>query len=491
MELIASVSRSSGLEKDGDALRDARVQEEYRTFIQGKLDDYWKRYPLSSYADLGSEDADAARSRKENQENLLILLRKLREGLLSIKRKDAFALEVYETSLYLAVLFKSPVQTTSALSHIFPDLYISIASQSAQPPASASASSATKPSRVISDREKSLSTSLRTEKGPEVSLPGSALATTLIFLLHHLVTTYPSQVAFHTQVRQLHPALQAVLGTPIFDPTSRLPAEAALSEPLAPPSISKLKLNVDTPSETGPHLGSKESKPKPAIEATTKTKTNPAAASGRQPPAAPSPLSNTASPSSRAPAAPRVSHPPRPASARDWLRELARCLRTRNYARLEGLTRREVFGGFIHVNFAELDTDTSGRGQLIEAIDPIDSKGGATPSYEDLALEAIGVLVESLLEKARGVTWNVLRTAYREVSLSATPSAPAHDTGTTGDWLGRSLVLRACAPRTTGPDGASVRHAAIEAWLDERCRRGEARRKQGEGMDGRWILVKA
>ena len=133
-----------------------------------------------------------------------------------------------------------------------------------------------------------------------------------------------------------------------------------------------------------------------------------------------------------------------------------------------------------------------GRELLIEAIDPIGAKGGMTPGYDGtLALEAVGVLVETLLEKARGATWNVLRTAYREVSLSATPSAPARDTGTTGDWLARSLVLRTCASRTAGLDGAGAMHAALEVWLDERCRRGEARRKEGEGMEGRWILVKA
>ena len=124
----------------------------------------------------------------------------------------------------------------------------------------------------------------------------------------------------------------------------------------------------------------------------------------------------------------------------------------------------------------------------------------------DLALGAIGVLVEALLEKARGTTWRVLRTAYREVSLGATPttsptsstSALRRDTGTTGDWLARSLVLRSLHPPTPGAagpdsdiDGGGVGHAQLEAWLEERCGKGEARRKEGEGMEGRWIFVKA
>lgn len=145
-------------------------------------------------------------------------------------------------------------------------------------------------------------------------------------------------------------------------------------------------------------------------------------------------------------------------------------------------------------------------------IEPIHASGGARTSQRwdhgagdgrGLALEAIGVLVKTLLEKARGTTWRVLRTAYREVSLGATPSGSisasvhdnAHDTGTTGDWLARSLVLRTLAPRTAGSEpgseGAGVRHGRLEAWLEERCGKGEARRKEGEGMEGRWIFVKA
>lgn len=44
---------------------------------------------------------------------------------MSTKRNDEFALEVYETSLYLAALFSSPVQTTSILSQLLPHMYLS------------------------------------------------------------------------------------------------------------------------------------------------------------------------------------------------------------------------------------------------------------------------------------------------------------------------------------------------------------------------------
>jgi hypothetical protein len=71
---------------------------------------------------------------------------------------------VYETSLYLSVIFDSPVQTTSILSHLIPDIY------------------------------------------PKTTSPQpSGLATILVLLLHHLVTSYPSQRTYFEQIRQIIP----------------------------------------------------------------------------------------------------------------------------------------------------------------------------------------------------------------------------------------------------------------------------------------------
>jgi len=108
-------------------LKDHKVQEEYREFIQKKvscqyhifrhsysctvqLDWFWERYPTSSR----TNDADSElRSRLDAQENVMIFFRafltlspmtrpillaemhlgKLREGLISSDRKDLFALE--------------------------------------------------------------------------------------------------------------------------------------------------------------------------------------------------------------------------------------------------------------------------------------------------------------------------------------------------------------------------------------------------------------
>ncbi|KAJ7643863.1 hypothetical protein FB45DRAFT_896301 [Roridomyces roridus] len=152
MEHIASVSRSSGLEKDGDALLDFKVQEEYRSFIQGKLNDLWTKHPRRT-----SETENDARQRVDSQENILILFRKLREGIISSKRVDEFSTEVYETSLCLVVLFDSPRQISS----IVPAHLAYIGHPSAKP------------------------------------LSQQSVQTVLVSLLQQLVAAYPSQREFH------------------------------------------------------------------------------------------------------------------------------------------------------------------------------------------------------------------------------------------------------------------------------------------------------
>ncbi|KAI0357538.1 hypothetical protein OH77DRAFT_108832 [Trametes cingulata] len=402
MELMPSVSRSSGLDKDGDALRDPKVQEEYRDFIQTKVEEYWKKYPLRAVPGSDDHSPESVPHRKETEENLLILFRKLREGLMSAQRRDQFAREVYETSLHLSVLFRSPAQATSTLSHLFPGFYVNVSDVRTKPPPMASASTS-------SPRRSEAGAQPASTSGP--SPPTTALTSTLIFLLHHLVSSYPSQLSFHTQLRQLHPSLKQLLQAP----------PRAADEPRTPSSDLS---------------------------------------------AAPSPHPAASQPSDRIRGASPIF------TAHNWLVELARCLRRRNYARLDALTRRAVFSRFV-------DITSSGPSEGAER-------------RPDLALEAIQVLVDSLVEKAGGTTWNVLRTAYREVNLRATPTG-ASVGDTTALWLARSLVLRTSAAsglplEVERKDGT---YDIVEQWLTERSAKGEARRKEGEGMEGRWILVKA
>jgi len=56
-------------------------------------------------------------------ENLMLLTRKLREGILASRRTDGFAIEVYETSFYLAIIFDSASYAISTSSHLLSSLY--------------------------------------------------------------------------------------------------------------------------------------------------------------------------------------------------------------------------------------------------------------------------------------------------------------------------------------------------------------------------------
>jgi len=88
-------------------LKQPKVQDAYWETIQSKLADHWKRrYQMKESL------------RKENESNLLLHLRKLREGILSSKREDLFALAVYETSFYLAIVFDAPVQIAASQAHL-------------------------------------------------------------------------------------------------------------------------------------------------------------------------------------------------------------------------------------------------------------------------------------------------------------------------------------------------------------------------------------
>ncbi|KAJ7069515.1 hypothetical protein C8F01DRAFT_1113014 [Mycena amicta] len=154
IDLVASVSRSGGIQRDGDDLKDPQVQDEYREYIQGKLDVFWKRHPRRT-----NETDEETRQRVDAQENVLILFRKLREGIIASKRTDVFSDDVYATSLYLSVLFDSPRHISGIVPVVLSYLCM----------------------RTVS------------------SSPTLALTC----LLQHLLASYPSQTSFHTSLASL------------------------------------------------------------------------------------------------------------------------------------------------------------------------------------------------------------------------------------------------------------------------------------------------
>ncbi|KAJ3548365.1 hypothetical protein NMY22_g1293 [Coprinellus aureogranulatus] len=156
---MASVSRSSGLEKGGDDLKDFKIQEEYREFVHEKFSQLVKRHYPRRFIHENKREKE---HRIEEQENVLIIFRKLREGVMASKRNDAFALEVYETSLYLSIIFESPKQPPSIIPHLIPTVY----------------KTATCPQPL-------------------------RLATIILSLLYHLATTYPSQTTYRKHLETI------------------------------------------------------------------------------------------------------------------------------------------------------------------------------------------------------------------------------------------------------------------------------------------------
>ncbi|KAK2465382.1 hypothetical protein APHAL10511_002736 [Amanita phalloides] len=140
-------------------LKDKKTQEEYRKFIQGKMDDVLQKY----HRRLEESEAET-KHRVEAQENVLILFRKLREGISSIGRRDCFALEVYETSLFLAIIFGSLRHASAIIPHLFSHLYLTC----------------------------------------QTPHENAAVLAALVSSMHYLLANYPSQGPFHQHLDSIH-----------------------------------------------------------------------------------------------------------------------------------------------------------------------------------------------------------------------------------------------------------------------------------------------
>ncbi|KDQ16228.1 hypothetical protein BOTBODRAFT_173136 [Botryobasidium botryosum FD-172 SS1] len=158
MNLIPSVSRSSGLDAGGDALKEHATQDKYLEYIKGKLRAYRDQYPEGETRREG-----VSRPQQEAEGNILILFRKLREGIVASSRVDSFTLETYETSTLLSLLFDAPSQASAIATHLITAIYTSNLS---------------------------------------ITVPSSPFIA-LIYLLIVLLTEYPSQATFQNAFHHL------------------------------------------------------------------------------------------------------------------------------------------------------------------------------------------------------------------------------------------------------------------------------------------------
>ncbi|EST08711.1 hypothetical protein PSEUBRA_001792 [Kalmanozyma brasiliensis GHG001] len=142
LALLASPSRgldstsslSTELSSQGSMdLTSSEVQQEFRDYISTRLNE--KALPLLSNATgaalsvlssaryLPSPAKTAVSAGEEELQQVLLLVRKLREALVASKRTDGFAVEVYELSAYLAVLCGDATQLAATLPRLVLELY--------------------------------------------------------------------------------------------------------------------------------------------------------------------------------------------------------------------------------------------------------------------------------------------------------------------------------------------------------------------------------
>ncbi|ORY29805.1 hypothetical protein BCR39DRAFT_163185 [Naematelia encephala] len=122
MEMMQSVSRSGGDGAEGDALKDWGVQEQYRQWIDQRLDKHYETFSTPRHTSPATDRTDEI----ESLSSIVLLFRKLREGVVASHRIDAFAIEVFESSARISVLAGNKTQLVASLSGLIPGLYTAV-----------------------------------------------------------------------------------------------------------------------------------------------------------------------------------------------------------------------------------------------------------------------------------------------------------------------------------------------------------------------------
>lgn len=136
---------------------------------------------------------------------------------------------------------------------------------------------------------------------------------------------------------------------------------------------------------------------------------------------------------------------PRNSQTLSWLASLAGAVRSRNYYKVEALTRPKVYVSLL-VPY------------------PRRSNGEAV----DLDALAVRTIISSLQNRLRDHSWSILRVAYREITCIPKVTD-------TSEWLKRSLIL-------------DTSNTTMETWLRHQSEKGNVKAK--EEVEGKWILIK-
>lgn len=155
MALLASPSRgidstnaaSLGQTQDQD-LTYPPTQEKFREYISKKIKAHCARFPMpidayapkltvpgqeyfSAKAKDGTEREEELVKARVSLEELLLMVRKLREGIMSSRRLDKAAIEVYHLSLFLSILTLNGLQLSTSIDRLLKTFPLISVSQSA------------------------------------------------------------------------------------------------------------------------------------------------------------------------------------------------------------------------------------------------------------------------------------------------------------------------------------------------------------------------
>ncbi|WVQ93644.1 hypothetical protein IAU59_000720 [Kwoniella sp. CBS 9459] len=129
MEMLQSVSRSGGDGAEGDALKDWTTQKQYREYIDERIAAHYISFSTPRHVRPAKDSTEE----NESLGSIVLLFRKLREGVVASGRIDRFAIEVFESSVQFAILAGNRPQLISSLSGLVPGLYKAFDKQRSDP----------------------------------------------------------------------------------------------------------------------------------------------------------------------------------------------------------------------------------------------------------------------------------------------------------------------------------------------------------------------
>ncbi|BGP32810.1 hypothetical protein JCM10296v2_004594 [Rhodotorula toruloides] len=123
MDMLLSPSRGLLGGDEDESLRNHEVQERFRRHVDEKLQKWSSAHPSTN------AQAEARKRRLEELSIILLDFRKLREGVTSSQRRDAFACEAYEASVLLSVYASNDAQLASSLPPLVSSLHPALLTQ--------------------------------------------------------------------------------------------------------------------------------------------------------------------------------------------------------------------------------------------------------------------------------------------------------------------------------------------------------------------------